>query len=80
MRALIDAALWQKKWDQSATGCAHNIPTSTLSRSADNKADARPHDELAVTPDLSDRTHEDFDESSSTRDSRRVLLLIALTI
>jgi hypothetical protein len=73
MRALIDAALWQKKWDQSATGCVHDISTSKLSRFADDKPGSRSLDELAATLDLSNRRHEDFDESSTARDRRRVL-------
>jgi hypothetical protein len=71
MRALIDAALWQKNWDQSATGCASNIATSTLSPGANDKADARSHDERATALDLSDRRHEDLDESSTIRGDPR---------
>src|ERR1700760_3938403 len=71
--------LWQKKWDQSATGRTHDNPASALSLLAEDNAGRRSHDELAMTSDLSNRRHKDFDRSSAIRGDRCVFTQVALT-
>jgi hypothetical protein len=80
MRALIERALWQGKWDQSATARTREQARDASSLVAEKNAGARSRGERVTAHDLSNRRHDDFGRRVMRQDRRRARAFVELTI
>src|SRR5579863_8218843 len=80
MRALIEPSLWQKKWDQSATGRTRDHARDAPALVADKNVTVRSRDERTTTCDLSCRKHDAFGASVVRQDRTCVYAFATLTI